>query len=121
MASDGGTTDHDEIRRWAEERGAQPSRVARRGSDGAGRDAGIIRLDLPGYTGAGALEPITWDEWFRAFDENGLAFIYQDATAGGEQSNFSRLVKRETAAARAGGDSHANARTTGAARRGARE
>ena len=117
MASHGGTTtDHDEIRRWAEARGAAPSRVARTGNEDPGVDPGIIRLDFPGYSGAGSLEPITWDEWFEAFEAGGLAFVHQDETAAGEESNFNRLVKRETADARASGDSHANARTTGTAR-----
>jgi hypothetical protein len=98
MAAHGGTTtDHRVIRRWAEARGAQPSRVARTGAAGAEGDPGIIRLDLPGYPDAGASEPITWDEWFRAFDEHALAFVYQDTTADGEPSNVGRLVRRAVA------------------------
>ena len=37
------STDHEEIRRWAEERGAKPSCV--RGTGGEG-DIGMIRLDF---------------------------------------------------------------------------
>ncbi len=44
------TTDHEEIRRWAEERGARPARVRRTGRDG---DPGMIRLDFPGVRGRG--------------------------------------------------------------------
>ena len=117
MAAHGGTTtDHHEIRRWAEARGAQPSRVAHTDAAALAGDPEIIRLDLPGYSDVGALEPITWAEWFRAFDEHGLAFVYQDTTADGEPSNVSRIVKRAAVAARAGGDAHADARTTGAAK-----
>src|SRR5438874_2131800 len=86
-------TDHDEIRRWAEERGAKPARVKGTGGDG---DVGIIRLDFPGYTGEDTLEPISWDAWFRKFDESNLALIVQDTTASGERSNFNKLVSRET-------------------------
>ena len=86
-------TDHEEIRRWAEERGAHPARVKGTGGDG---DVGIIRLDFPGYTGEDTLEPISWDEWFRKFDESNLALIVQDVTASGERSNFNKLVSRET-------------------------
>ncbi len=64
------TTDHEEIRQWAEERGARPACV--RGT-GGGDDSGMIRLDFPGYSGADSLEEISWDDWFRSFDENGLA------------------------------------------------
>ena len=88
------TTDHDEIRQWAEERGARPTCV--RGTGGKG-DTGMIRLDFPGYSGADSLEEISWDDWFRSFDENGLALLHQETTAGGEKSNFNKIVSRETA------------------------
>jgi hypothetical protein len=87
-------TDHDEIRRWAEERSARPSRV--RGT-GVGEDVGMIRLDFPGYSGGESLEEISWDEWFEQFDERNLALMVQDETPGGETSNFNRLVSRDTA------------------------
>jgi hypothetical protein len=84
--------EHDEIRRWAEERSATPSRVkdTARGSD----DVGIIRLDFPGYSGEGSLEQITWEEWFEEFDKRNLALIVQGQTAGGQASNFNKLVSR---------------------------
>jgi hypothetical protein len=59
-----------------------------------GRQTGIVRLDFPGYTGAKSLEPITWDEFFEKFDEKNLALVYQEHTAGGERSNFNKLVRR---------------------------
>jgi len=86
--------DHDEIRRWAEERQAEPACV--RGT-GGGNDPGMIRLDFPGFSGADSLEHIDWGDWFRAFDENGLALIVQDKTARGQRSNFNKLVARENA------------------------
>jgi hypothetical protein len=58
----------------------------------------MIRLDFPGYSGADSLEEISWREWFKAFDENGLALVYQDETASGARSNFNKLVARDTAA-----------------------
>ena len=88
------TTDHDEIRKWAEERGAKPSCVRGTGNKG---DVGMIRLDFPGYTGEDSLQPIGWDEWFEKFDKNKLALVYQEETAAGEKSNFNKLVSRETA------------------------
>ena len=86
-------TDHEEIRAWAEERSARPTCV--RGTGGKG-DVGMIRLDFPGFSGEGKLEEISWDDWFRSFDENKLALIVQERTAGGQQSNFNKLVSRET-------------------------
>jgi len=87
------TTDHEEIRRWAEERGAKPSTVRRTGGDD---DIGIIRLDFPGYSGADSLEEISWDDFFEKFDESELALIYQETTADGQRSNFNKLVRRDS-------------------------
>jgi len=85
------TTDHDEIRQWAEERGGKPARV--RGT-GSGEGDGILRIDFPGGAGEDQLEPISWDEWFRIFEENNLAFLYQERKADGEPSTFFKLVRR---------------------------
>jgi ferritin-like metal-binding protein YciE len=85
--------DHDEIRRWAEERGATPSCVRGTGRRG---DTGMLRLDFPGYSGEGSLQPISWDQWFEKFDQQDLALMVQDTTAGGEKSNFNKLVSRES-------------------------
>ena len=86
-------TDHEEIKRWAEERGAKPAAVE---STGGGADPGIIRLDFPGYSGSGSLEEIEWDEWFEKFDDNNLALIVQEQTANGQKSNFNKLVSRDS-------------------------
>ena len=61
----------------------------------------MIRIDFPGYSGEGSLEPISWDQWFGKFDQKKLALILQDETSGGEKSNFNKLVARKTAAGRA--------------------
>jgi hypothetical protein len=89
------TTDHEEIRKWAEERGAKPAAVKRTGGKD---DVGIIRLDFPGYSGEGSLEEISWQEFFEKFEEAELALVIQDATADGERSNFNKLVSRNKAA-----------------------
>jgi hypothetical protein len=88
MAEARTTTDHDEIRRWAESRGGRPARVRSTGSDG---DPGILRIDFrdPDEN----LEEISWEEWLGAFDENGLAFLYQDEG----DSRFNKLVDRTNA------------------------
>lgn len=97
MASAEPITDHRKIREWAEERGAKPACV--KGTGGKG-DPGMIRLDFPGYSGAESLQAITWEEWFKAFDDNDLALLVQEETAGGQRSNFNKLVSRETARSR---------------------
>ena len=87
------TTDHDEIRRWAEEHGGKPARVKGTGS-GSGDDPGILRIDFPGGTGEDQLEHISWDEWFQKFEDEKLAFLYQERKASGEDSTFFKLVSR---------------------------
>jgi ferritin-like metal-binding protein YciE len=86
------TVDHEEIRQWAEERGAEPACV--RGTKKG--NTCLLRLDFPGYTGEESLEHISWDEFFKIFDESDLALLYQDETASGKKSNFNKLVSRES-------------------------
>lgn len=81
------TIDHDTIKQWVEGRGGHPAHVTRSGS---GEDPGILRIDYPGYSGEDSLERIGWDEWLKAFDANGLAFLYQEE----RDSRFSKLVRR---------------------------
>lgn len=84
------TTDHDTIRKWVEERGGKPATVRTNGDD-----VGILRIDFPGYSGDETLEEISWDEFFRKFDESNLAFLYQEQTADGETSRFNKFVSRD--------------------------
>jgi hypothetical protein len=97
------TTDHDEIRDWVESHGGRPASV--KGTGGKG-DPGLLRIDYPGFSGERTLKPISWDEFFQAFNRNGLAFVYQAK----KESRFSKLVRRETAAARARGTRASGAR-----------
>jgi hypothetical protein len=82
------TTDHATIRRWAEARGGHPARV--RGTGGTG---GLLRIDFG--PPEERLEKITWDEFFRIFDENALAFLYQERLEDGATSRFNKLVDRD--------------------------
>lgn len=91
MAQSETTTNHDEIRRWVEERGGVPARVKDTGGDG---DPGVLRIDYPGRGEDESLEQISWEEWFEAFEENDLAFLYQEETKDGSESRFSKLVSR---------------------------
>jgi hypothetical protein len=84
------TTDHDEIRTWVEEHGGRPAIVRGTRDD----DGGVLRIDFPGGAGEDELEPVDWDEWFRIFDDRGLAFLYQAEKADGEDSTFFKLVSR---------------------------
>lgn len=86
------TTDHDEIRNWAEKRGGNPAVVAEtRGQNGGG----VLRIDFddPGGDGDQRIERIGWDEFFRVFDRNKLAFLREEDA----NSRFNKFVERETA------------------------
>lgn len=85
------TTDHDEIRRWVEDHDGQPASV--KGTEGSD-DAGVLRIDFPGGAGEDQLEHIGWDDWFKKFDDEGLAFLYQQEKADGSDSTFFKLVSR---------------------------
>ena len=90
------TINHEEIRSWVTERGGTPARVK-----GTGAEGGLLRIDYPGFSGEDTLEEITWEEFFRVFDENKLAFLYQDKLESGELSRFSKLIDRNSAEAKA--------------------
>lgn len=92
------TTNHEEIRRWVDERGGSPARVKGTGDQAEG---GLLRIDFPGYSGEDSLEKISWEEFFETFDQNGLAFLYQEKLESGETSRFSKFIDRELKDAKA--------------------
>lgn len=81
------TRDHEVIRKWAEERKAVPATVGGTEHDG---HAGVLRFHFSGYGGE-RLQDIGWDDWFEAFDDRELVFLYQEHLKKGDQSNFFRL------------------------------
>jgi hypothetical protein len=86
MSSSATTTDHDEIRNWAEARGGHPAMVRTK------KEGGILRIDFG--EPEDELEPVSWDEFFKTFDDNKLAFLYQDKTSDGSTSRFNKFVER---------------------------
>jgi hypothetical protein len=95
------TTDHDAIRRWAESKGGKPAAVDRTHSD---KDVGLIRIMFPDAPNSehGSLVEITWEEFFREFEDKKLALVYD------EGSLFNKLVGRDTAERREHGDHKAH-------------
>ena len=84
------TTSHETIKRWVENRGAHPATVKGTTSD----TTGVLRIDFPGYSGKDTLKEVSWDAFFKKFDREKLAFLYQDKTASGRMSRFCKLVDR---------------------------
>ncbi len=89
MAEGQVTTDHQAIRKWAEQRGGRPATVKGTAPDD---EPGILRLDFEPKDEK--LEEISWDEFFQKFDEANLAFLFQDKTADGHVSRFHKFVHR---------------------------
>jgi hypothetical protein len=89
------TTDHATIRRWADERGANPATVKTTRRE---REPGLLRFDFaPGEEAA--LAPLSWEEFFDKFDGERLAFVYQDKTDEGAVSRFHKFITRSSAKA----------------------
>ncbi|WP_454851345.1 hypothetical protein [Rhizobium binxianense] len=69
MGTTGPMMDHSRIRKWIEARGGHPARVL-----GTGKQA--VRIDFG--KSLGSSEDISWEEFFRAFDDSKLAFLHRD-------------------------------------------
>jgi hypothetical protein len=91
------TTDHETIRRWAENKGGTPAAVRRTHQ---GDDVGIIRIMFPNAPQSehDELVEISWDEFFEEFGKRDLALLYD------EKSMFNKIVGRDTAERRERGD-----------------
>ena len=98
------TTNHDTIREWAEKKGGKPAAVARTHQGG---DVGIVRIMFPSapHSEHQALTEISWEEFFREFEQRKLALLYE------EDSLFSKIIGRGTIERRSHG-------TTGGSRHG---
>ena len=87
------TTDHQKIRTWVEARHGHPSVVRSTHSDEPGQ-SGLLRIDF--NKPEAELEEVSWDEFFETFDDNNLAFLYQENTASGRKSRFNKFVSRDS-------------------------
>ncbi len=101
MASAKVTTDHEEIKKWAEKRGGHPARVKGTGNG----DAGLLRIDFDEGEPDTRLEQISWEEFFAKFDEKDLAFLYQESK-GKQTSRFNKLVSKKSVEEKESGRGH---------------
>lgn len=85
------TTNHIEIKKWVEARAGHPATVKGTQSHG---ETGVLRINFPEYSGEDKLQQISWEEFFKKFDESKLAFLYQDETSYGKESRFCKLVSQ---------------------------
>lgn len=84
MSASERTTDHEEIRQWAESRDGRPAKIETTGH------GGILRIDFG--EPEDNLTPIEWDEFFEIFDASNLQFLHQDKTSDGKTSRFNKFV-----------------------------
>ncbi len=87
------TTDHAEVRQWAMDRGGVPAHLSLSSDPRA--KIGILKIRLPGVNTDEPLRNIDWEAWFRVFDRQRLAFLYEDEQAHevGE-GDFYKVVSR---------------------------
>lgn len=85
------TTDHDEIRTWVEKRNGYPAMVA--ATERNDRPGGLLRIDFDDPDGSRdvGLHRISWEEFFKVFDKNDLAFLRVD----NDDSRFNKFVERQ--------------------------
>jgi hypothetical protein len=81
------TRSHEVIQAWAEERNGEPATVP--GTE-HGDHLGVLRFTFGGNDDD-RLQNVSWDEWFKTFDDRKLVFLYQQKKSDGHQSNFFRF------------------------------
>jgi hypothetical protein len=86
------TIDHDEIRAWIEARNGTPATVSSTSDDD---EPGILRVLFQEQESGKSLEKISWEDFFEKFEEEKLAFLYQDETKDGRTSRFFKFVQRD--------------------------
>lgn len=93
MSSAKTTTNHDEIRKWVEKRGGHPAVV--KATEHNGQPGGLLRIDYdePGGNNDSRLQRISWQEFFKSFDDNDIAFLYDPDG----DSRFSKFVSKQSA------------------------
>jgi hypothetical protein len=91
------TVDHSEIRRWAERYGGRPEILDDPTSK---RDRVGIRIDFPGpkddadIAESSHARVISWDEFFRLFEELKLLFVYREDDDSSDKSSSYRFERR---------------------------
>ena len=81
------TKRHQIVRHWAEERGAVPAAVP-----GTEQNGGlcVLRFDFPDSADQNLMH-ISWEQFFKTFDECDLTFVYQETQKSGQKSFFFRF------------------------------
>lgn len=93
------TTDHKEIQTWCEKMGGKPALI---NYQEVKEDQTGIRINFPGNTDEKLLsdahpsKDITWEEFFRTFDEQQFQFLYEEEAKGDDPTRWYRFERRNT-------------------------
>ncbi|HEY8400603.1 MAG TPA: hypothetical protein VIK89_05040 [Cytophagaceae bacterium] len=82
------TSDHNKIKQWAEERNARPA--CYKCSNGNS----LLMFCFPGETEM-AVAKLSWEDFFKKFEELNLAFLYQERNIHGKKSRFNSFISKE--------------------------
>ncbi len=89
------TSDHAEIRKWAEKLGGRPAIIDH---PVARADKLGIRIEFPGETHEVLLtetRPASWDEFFKVFEDQRLLLTFDDPPTGTDPTEWYRFEKRD--------------------------
>ena len=88
MSDTNKTTDHDKIKEWVTAHDGVPTVIE---DTGSGNGPGVLRIHFPQASSDDNFKEISWDEFFKQFEDNDLAFLYQDQG----DSTFHKFVSRD--------------------------
>jgi hypothetical protein len=82
------TTNHNFIEGWVEERGGKPAVDVERSNDKI-----VLAIDFDKKAKEN-LKHVSWDEFFEDFDDERMAFLFQEEKLDGGISKYYRLINR---------------------------
>ena len=88
MSDTNKTTDHNKIKEWVSAHDGVPTVIE---DTDSGNSAGVLRIHFPKASSDNKFKEISWEEFFKQFEDNDLAFLYQDK----DDSTFHKFVSRE--------------------------
>lgn len=86
------TDNHETIKKWVKERYGKPAMVE--GIMDEGKGGSMLRIYFPALVDE-SITCLTWDVFFKIFDENDLLFEYHEKTEDGELSKECRFIYKD--------------------------
>lgn len=86
------TDNHNTIRNWVEERNGEPATVD--GIVDESNSGKMLRINFHNHKDE-SLDSISWDVFFKIFDENNFKLRYDERIIDGKKSDYYQFVKKE--------------------------